>query len=144
MQKSNNVGLSGLLVNGITDHLPVFAFCDYPDLKRQKKLHTKKRVINKNTIDLHLLADNLSAVDWDNVLNLTEVDLAYNAFLSTFVHLYNQCYPIRLVKHCSRKIDKPWLTNSLGLLAIKKYCVKQVFAQEHSLLNKNINCIKTS
>ena len=86
MQKSiNNVG--GLLVNDITDHLPIFAFCDYPDLKRQeKKLHTKKRVINKNTIDL--LADNLSEIDWDNVLNLSEVDLAYNAFLSTFVHLY--------------------------------------------------------
>ena len=92
----NNVG--GLLVNDITDHLPIFAFCDYPDLKRQeKKLHTKKRIINKNTIDL--LADNLSEVDWDNVLNLSEVDLAYNAFLSTFVYLYNQCCPIRLVKH---------------------------------------------
>ncbi len=65
--------------------MPIFAFCDYPDLKRQeKKLHTKKRVINKNTIDL--LADNLSEVDWDNVLNLSEVDLANNAFLSTFVH----------------------------------------------------------
>ena len=84
----NNVG--GLLVNDITDHLPIFAFCDYPDLKRQeKKLHTKKRIINKNTVDL--LADNLPEVDWDNVLNLSEVDLAYNAFLSTFVHLYNQC-----------------------------------------------------
>ena len=36
----NNV--SGLLVNDITDHLPIFAFCDYPDLKRQeKKVHTK-------------------------------------------------------------------------------------------------------
>ena len=80
----NNVGV--LLVNDITDHLPIFAFCDYPDLKRQeKKLHTKKRIINKNTVDL--LADNLPEVDWDNVLNLSEVDLAYNAFLSTFVHL---------------------------------------------------------
>ena len=113
----NNV--SGLLVNDITDHLPIFAFCDYPDLKRQeKKLHTKKRVINKNTIDL--LADNLSEVDWDNVLNLSEVDLAYNAFLSTFVHLYNQCCPIRLVKHSSCKNDKPWLTNSLRNACHKK------------------------
>ena len=51
----NNV--SGLLVNDITDHLPIFAFCDYPNLKRQeKKLYTKKRVINKNTIDLLLIS----------------------------------------------------------------------------------------
>ncbi len=65
---------------------PFFAFCDYPDLKRQeKKLHTKKRIINKNTIDL--LADNLSEVDWDNVLNLSEVDLAYNAFFFYFCTL---------------------------------------------------------
>ena len=75
----NNV--TGLLVNDITDHLPIFAFCDYPNLKRQeKKLYPKKRVINKNTIDL--LADKLSEVDLDNVLNLSEADLAYNA---TFV-----------------------------------------------------------
>ena len=33
---------SGLLVNDITDHLPIFAFCDYRDLKLQeKKLYTK-------------------------------------------------------------------------------------------------------
>ena len=38
--------------------------------------------------------------------------MAYNAFLSTFVHVYNQCCPIRLVKHFSRKNAKPWLTNS--------------------------------
>ena len=37
----NNVG--GLLVNDITDHLPIFAFCDYPDLKRQQqKSYTQK------------------------------------------------------------------------------------------------------
>ena len=56
-----------------------FAFCDYPDLKRQeKKLHQKKRVIHNDTIGL--LAVDLSDVDWDNVLNLSEVDLTYNAF----------------------------------------------------------------
>ena len=119
----NNVG--GILVNDITDHLLIFAFCDYPELKRQEKnLHTKQRVINKNTIDI--LADNLSEVDCDNVLNLSEVDLAYNAFLSTFVHLYNRCCPIRLVKHISRKNDKPWLTNSLRNACHKKmYCIKK-------------------
>ena len=99
---------------------PFFAFCDYPDLKcNEQKLHTTKRVININTIDL--LADNLSEVDWDNVLNLSEVDLAYNAFLSTFVHLYNQCCPIRLIKHCSRKNDKPWIPSSL-----RNACHKQI------------------
>ena len=36
----NNVG--GLLVNHITDHLPIFACCDYPDLKRQEKSYTQK------------------------------------------------------------------------------------------------------
>ena len=124
--------------------LTICPFFDYPDLKRQeKKLHTKNRIINKNTIDI--LADNLSEVDWDNVLYLSEVDLAYNAFLCTFVHLYNQCCPIRLVKHFSRKNDKPWLTNSLrNACHNKMYCIKKFFAQEHSLLSKNINCIKTS
>ena len=42
MQKEYN-NVSGLLVNDITDHLPIFAFCNYPDLKRQeKKSYTQK------------------------------------------------------------------------------------------------------
>ena len=60
--------------------------------------------------------------------------------MSTFVSLYNQCCPIRLVKHFSRKNDKPLLTNSLRNACHKFfYCIKKLFAQEHSLLNKNIN-----
>ncbi len=49
----------------------------------------------------------------------------------------------QLVKHFSCKTDKPWLTNSLRNACHKKiYCIKNFFAQEHSLLNKNINCNK--
>ena len=56
------------------------------------------------------------------------------------VHLYNQCCLIRLVKHFSRKNDNTWLTNSLRNACHKKmYCITNFFAQEHSLLSKNIN-----
>ena len=37
----NNV--SGLLVNDITDHLLIFAFCDYPDLNGQEKKATRTK-----------------------------------------------------------------------------------------------------
>ena len=66
--------VSGLLINDITDHLPIFAFCDYPDLKRQiKKSLIKKRVINQTTVAL--LADNLSATGWENFVNASDVSI---------------------------------------------------------------------
>ena len=68
-----------------------------------------------------------------NVLNLSEVDLAYNAFVSTFVRLYNQYCPIRLVKHFSRKNDKPWLTNSLMNACHKKKLLYKKFIRSRTL-----------
>ena len=63
--------VSGLLINGITDHLPIFAFCDITSgVKRQEKgEYTKTRVVNQNNTDL--LVSKLFEVDWLNVLNLT-------------------------------------------------------------------------
>ena len=59
--------------------------------------------------------------------------MAYNAFLSTFVHLYNQCCPIRLVKHFSCKNDKPWLTNSLRNACHKFFLLYNKFLRSRTL-----------
>ena len=38
---------SGILINDITDHLPVFAICTYPNPNRLiKKIYIKKRIVN--------------------------------------------------------------------------------------------------
>ena len=103
--------VSGLLINYITDHLPIFAFCDINSgVKRQEKSeYTKTRVVNQNNTDL--LVIKLFEVDWLNVLNLTKVDSAYNEFISTFINLYNQCCPMKVVRNYNPgKNDKPWLT----------------------------------
>ena len=81
--------VSGLLVNDITDHLPIFAFCDYPDLNRQiKKSLIKKRVINQTTVAL--LSDNLSASDWENVLKGTRQNSLSGNTLFNYMPTYTR------------------------------------------------------
>ena len=49
---TNHKVTSGILVSDITDHLPIFVFCTYPNPNRaDQKCNEKKRIINeKNTI----------------------------------------------------------------------------------------------
>ena len=48
---TNHKVTSGILVSGITDHLPIFVLCTYPNPNRaDQKYNVKKRIINeKNT-----------------------------------------------------------------------------------------------
>ena len=62
--------------------------------------------------------------------------MAYNALLSTFVHLYNQCCPIRLVKHFTLKNDKPWLTNSLRNACHKFFLLYTQFLRSRTLTSE--------
>ena len=68
---------SGILINDITDHLPVFAICTYPNPNRQiKKLYIKNALL--------MLIGNLTNICWENVLNAVEVDTACRIFVYIF------------------------------------------------------------
>ena len=64
---------SGILINAIIDHLPVFAICTYLNPNRQiKKLYVKNALGNITS-----LIGNLTNICWETVLNAVEVDTAY-------------------------------------------------------------------
>ena len=78
----------GILFNDISDHLPIFALCEY-QIKRNTKMDTQyTRVINKDTITL--LTQELSLQSWDDILNLYDVNQAYALFLNKFMGLFNK------------------------------------------------------
>ena len=112
---------AGLLINDISDHLPIFAIT-----KRNIKLDTKEDikfnfVRNLDTEALSSFKNDLSEQTWEHVYNSGHVDSAYENFLSTFNELYNKNCPMR--KYCIKdKIygDKPWITLGLRNACRKK------------------------
>ena len=110
---------SGLLISDISDHLPVFAICKYPNLNRKTdKQFVKKRIINE--ISINSLVNDLLEENWEVVLNSADVNLAYKSFLSQFLKLFNKCCPIKQVRISNTRRDKPWFTNSLKNACRKK------------------------
>ena len=103
----------GILVNDITDHLPIFVFCTYPNPNQaEQKYNVKKRIINEKT--LSSLSNNLADECWDNVFRSADVDTAYREFMSTFSNQYNICCPMKTVRNSITRRDKPWITNGLN------------------------------
>ena len=75
--------IRGTLFIDISDHLPIFALCEY-QIRRNTTMDTQyTRVINKDTITL--LIQDLSLQSWDDILNLYDVNQAYDLFLNKFM-----------------------------------------------------------
>ena len=70
---------SGLLMNDITDHLPIFALCNYEI--ENKKSDPVKYVRNLKNENVSLLIESLSQEMWNNVLQSDDVNVAYINFI---------------------------------------------------------------
>ena len=129
---------SGLLISDISDHLPVFAICKYPNLNRKTdKQFVKKRIINEITINS--LINDLLEENWELVLNSADVNFAYKSFLFRFLKLFNKCCPIKQVRISNTRRDKPWFTNGLKNACRKKNTLykKIIRSRSHAAEKKN-------
>ena len=111
---TNHKVTSGILVSDITDHLPIFVFCTYPN---PKKCNVKNVLLTKKTP--LSLSNNLGEECWDNVFRTADVDTAYGEFM-TFSKQYNICCPMKTVRNSTTRRDKPWITNGLKNACHKK------------------------
>ena len=131
---TNHKVTSGILVSDITDHLPIFVFCTYPNPNRaDQKCNVKKRIINENT--LLSLSNNLAEECWDNVFRSADVDTAYGEFITTFSKQYNICCPMKTVRNSFTRRDKPWITNGL-----KNACHKKNRLYKQFLCSRSHTC----
>ena len=105
---------SGVILDDISDHLPVFCICH--NLFFKGKQHDfLKRVINEVSISKFYRC--LEQISW----NLDEKDpnLAYNSFLNEFLEIYNKCFPLQKVIIKKKFSTKPWIDKDL-IKKIKK------------------------
>lgn len=112
---------SGLMINDISDHLPIFAICDWMHTSIHKPV-TKifKRIRSENR--LKDLEQELMKQNWNNVFTERDTNRAYEAFLDTLHSLYDKHCPVvkTLSKKNKNKEKRPWITKSLANACKKK------------------------
>ena len=104
--------LNGIVLNDLSDHLPVFAYFSGKTLTRDGENKVFIRKISDE--DLHKFNENFSYTNWSSFLD-EHPNMAYDNFKDEYSRVYNACFPLKVIKgkplnDCS----SPWL--SLGLL----------------------------
>ena len=79
------------MFNDISDHLPIFAPCEY-----NKSMYNVKEfqlIRNMNEDKMALFSNELSQQTWESVLKTDDVNQAYDPFLHIFLDIFNKPCP---------------------------------------------------
>ena len=106
---------SGIVINDISDHLPVFA---YVSGNSGNDIH-KRYVRNFSADNLNNFRDHLSQVNWPSLFDDNDPNISYNNFLNEYSRLYYNCFPMKTLKSKHSGRLAPWMTKAL-LVSIRK------------------------
>ncbi len=86
----DNNTVSGLLINDISDHLPVFKVYDknYKNNNKPNKKQQYRKTRSQET--MNAFKNDLLAQNWDSVYRNKDTDSAYEEFLRIFTSLYQK------------------------------------------------------
>ena len=103
---------NGVLYYDISDHLPVFTISNPPQPTRQekKKKHEMYRKETKHNIDS--LISELDHEEWNETLQQTDANVAYEIFIQKLLFYYNKNIPLSKTK-ASNKTKHPWITKGI-------------------------------
>ena len=82
-------------INDISDHLPIFAFCEYNISRYNVKEFQFIRKTNEDTMES--FSNELNQQTWENVLKTDDVIEAYDSFLHIFMDIFNKHCPVENV-----------------------------------------------
>lgn len=130
----DNATKSGILFTDISDHFPICHFSLSDRTRHAGVDSTKYRAFNdQNILRFKRLIDNTS---WDNVYKLTDVEYAYQNFMTTFNSVFHICFPlIKSKKKVADAIRKPWYTSGLHKSSITKNTLYKRFLTNPTPLN---------
>jgi len=106
----NNSGLESSytspLTNGLSDHdaqfLTIYIICAAENKIPKKKKRTRQ--INNNT--LTTLQKVLEKEMWESDYQKQDTNCIYNSFLSTFLTIFEACFPVIYVQKCKHERER--------------------------------------
>ena len=76
---------SGLIINDISDHLPIYVVTEYIHQETRHKTYIKKRLVNKER--KRAFIKDLEKCNWDEIVTEEDVNITYNKFINLFTNL---------------------------------------------------------
>ncbi len=110
---------SGIIINDLSDHLPVFV---YVFTETPPPCKSSEKIILRDFGDSNItkFRTHLTNVNWENLSN-QDVDSAFDAFQCEFSRLYDLSFPPKSVRtKNSNKPLTPWMTRGLLTCVRKK------------------------
>ncbi len=128
--------ISGILINDISDHLPVFTIYDRNcrNITLAKKSQYR-RVRTEQSINS--FKNDLLTQSWDAIYQSNNIDSAYEEFLKIFTTLYNKNCPIKQYTKKIKKAECPWLTKGLINACSKKNTLYREFIKYKTQESEN-------
>ena len=109
--------LSGLIINDVSDHLPVFSIIK----NNFNKSHGEKKYFKMNNIlNFENFKTELNNLDWNIIYEKNDVNLAYDCFIETIKNIYDRNCTCKKVYFTKKKNYKPWITKGLQNACKKK------------------------
>ncbi|KAG5894580.1 hypothetical protein JTB14_017160 [Gonioctena quinquepunctata] len=100
----------------LSDHYGQFLELEIHQSEKENKFRMR-RVFSEAR--LRYFSEELERENWDEIMNCTEVNRAYNNFIYTFRTLMNRVFPLKKCKNVN--ISKSWVTNGIRISCAKKH-----------------------
>lgn len=121
---------SGLLLNDISDHLPVFCVYDGQSNNRQKEI-PYIHVRNRSEQAINTFREELMEHGWQEVYT-GDTNTAYEAFLKVYISKYDKHCPRMLCKQKNNYSKNPWISRGLQNACKKKNNLYRDFIKTRS------------
>ena len=120
-----------MFVSDVSDHLPVFVITEILSTINSLNNVCSKRSISDTSIATFY--HKLSLVNWP--IDDDDPNSSYDRFLSIFLKLYNECFPIIPAKRTNTS-NKPWFNKNLKRLSKKKLKLYRNYLKNPSESNR--------
>ena len=88
---------SGLIINDISDHLPIYAVTEYIHQEAKHQTYRKKRLVNEER--KRVFIKDLEKCNWDEIVTEEDANITCNKFINLFTNLYNSNCPASNCTH---------------------------------------------
>ena len=107
--------LNGVLINDISDHLPIFSITKYNALDKSKTPASSKfisRLITQSSLDS--FTDKLKKIDWITTIQENDPTKSLQAFLKILCELYDKYFPVKISKRSNiKRLNNSWISKGL-------------------------------
>ena len=125
---------AGLLINDISDHLPIFAIFHHLLKKETGSINNTYHLSRLRTHNaITALKEDLSRQLWNEVYETNDPNKSYESFLSIILELYNKHCPLRKTPNkLIKRQEKPWITKGIENACKKKNMLYKIFLKQRT------------